>query len=117
MSRALTYKIIGAALILSGLILLVLKASNISAAQQSWDSWASPESGTLWFVGALAVELAFLGARFALGYFVYLRKSVRPVLFYPLVVLTALSGLSGALLAAPVLIFRFWNGGLPEAKI
>ena len=116
MNRALIQKGIGAALILSGLVLLALKISSTSEAQQSWDSWASPESGGMLFVGVLALELAFLVSRFTLGYFVYQSKNMGPWLFYPLAILTAVSGLSGIVLVAAVLALRFWQGGVHAAK-
>jgi len=116
MNRLFIQKGIGAALIFSGLALLVLKVSSIPGAQQSWDSWASPENGTMWFVGVVALELTFLVSRFALGYFVYLGKSTGPWLFYPLAALTAVSGLSGIVLVAAVLVLRFWQGGVHAVK-
>ncbi|MBE7215957.1 hypothetical protein MK852_16185 [Shewanella benthica] len=116
MNRALIQKGIGSALILSGLVLLVLKVSSISDSHQTWDSWASPENGTMWFIGVLVLELVFLASRFILGYFVYLSKNMRPWLIYPLAVLTAVSGLSGIVLVAAVLVLRFWQGGVHTSK-
>jgi hypothetical protein len=116
MNRASIEKGIGAALILSGLVLLILKVSSISQAQQSWDNWASPESGAMWFIGAVVAELTFLAARFTLGYFVYQSKISRAWLFYPLAVLTAVSGLSGIILVAAALALRFLQGEAHAAK-
>ncbi len=116
MSRALIQKGIGGALMLSGLVLLALKVSSISETQQGWDAWASPGSGTLWFIGVLAVELIFLISRFTLGYFVCQSKNIGPWLFYPLAMLTAISGLAGIVLVAAVLALRFWQGGVHAAK-
>ncbi len=116
MNRALIQKGIGVALIVSGLVLLALKISSMSEAQQSWDSWASPESGTMWFIGSLVLELLFLISRFSLGYFTYLGKHVGPWFFYPLAVLTAVSGVTGIVLVAAVLVLRFWQGGVHAAK-
>ncbi|ADZ90926.1 hypothetical protein [Marinomonas mediterranea] len=116
MNRVLIQKGIGAALILSGVALLVLKISSASEAQQSWDFWASPESGGMLFVGAVALELVFLVSRFTLGYFVYQCKNMGPWLFYPLALLTSVSGLSGIVLVAAVLALRFWQGRVHASK-
>jgi hypothetical protein len=66
--------------------------------------------------GVLAVELALLVSRFTLGYFVYKNANMGPWLFYPLAILTAVSGLSGIVLVAAVLALRFWQGGVHAAK-
>jgi len=116
MNRALIQKGIGGALVLSGVVLFVLKVSSTSEARQGWDSWASPESGVMWFVGVLALEVAFLVSRFVLGYFVFQSKNMGPWLFYPLAILNAVSGLSGIVLVAAVLVIRFWQGGVHAVK-
>ncbi|WP_157035570.1 hypothetical protein [Marinobacter psychrophilus] len=116
MNRAMIQKGIGGVLILIGLVLLVLKVSSISETQQGWETWASPGNGALWFTGVLAVELTFLISRFTLGYFVYQSKNIGPWLFYPLAILTTISGLSGIILVTAVLALRFWQGGVHAAK-
>ncbi|MBB3170214.1 hypothetical protein [Simiduia aestuariiviva] len=95
---------------ISVLILLALKLSSLPEARQVADSWAYPESGTLWFLGGLAVELMLLVARFILGYFVYIGRHASPWVFYPLVVLVAVSGFSGLALSVAALALRLWQG-------
>jgi len=102
---------IGVALIISGLILLVLKVLNLGEAREGWNAWASPDSGFLWFLGALTFELVLLGCRLMLGYLLYSGKNISVWSFYPLAVLTALSGLSGIVLVITTLIMRFWPRG------
>lgn len=77
MNRELIQKLIGGALVLSGVVLLVLKVLSISEARESWAAWASPESGMIWLVGALVLELVFLLARFILGYLVFLSGRIK----------------------------------------
>ncbi|SER23251.1 hypothetical protein SAMN05421690_101378 [Nitrosomonas sp. Nm51] len=102
---------IGVALIISGLILLVLKVLNLGEARESWNAWASPDSGFLWLLGALTLELVLLSCRLMLGYLLYRGKNISVWSFYPLAVLTALSGLSGIVLVIATLIMRFWPRG------
>jgi hypothetical protein len=116
MNRELIQKLIGGALVLSGVVLLVLKVLSISEARESWAAWASPEGGMIWFIGALVLELVFLLARFILGYLVFLNGRIKPWLFYPLAAITALSGLSGAALVLAALALRWWRGGSYAAK-
>ncbi len=107
---------IGLALILSGLVLLVLKSVSIPEAQESWDAWSTPNSGTLLFIGAVAAELLLLAARFGLGCFVYTNRELGPWSFYPLVVLVAISGASGIVLVTACLALRFSQGKGHAAK-
>ena len=116
MNRALAQKVIGMALVLSGVILLALKITSIPEAKENWDAWASPGSGTLVFIGVLAAELIFLAARFFLGYIHFKSKHLGPWSFYPLVVFVALSGLSGIILGVASLAIRFWQGQGHAAK-
>jgi small-conductance mechanosensitive channel len=116
MNRALLQKGIGLALILSGVILLALKIMSLPEAKESWDAWASPNSGTLLFIGALVAESLFLVARFFLGYFHLKSKYLGPRVFYPLVVLVALSGLSGIILVVASVALRFGQGQVYAAK-
>ena len=116
MNRALIQKVIGLALVLSGVVLLALKITNIPDAKESWDAWASPNSGTFLFIGVLAAELLFLAARFFLGYIHFKSKHLGPWSFYPLVVFVALSGLSGIILGAASIAIRFWQGQGHAAK-
>ena len=116
MNRVLIHRSVGAALILSGLIIFVLKALSFSDAQKNWDFWASPDSGAIWFVGIVILETVFLVSRITLGYLVYLRKNIGTSLFYPLAVITSVSGLSGILLVVVVLVLRFLQGGVHAAK-
>ncbi len=116
MNRALVQKGIGLALVLSGVVLLALKITSLSDAKESWDAWASPNSGTLLFVGVLAAELLFLASRFFLGYVHLKNKHLGPWSFYPLVVFVALSGLSGIILGVASLAIRFWQGQGHAAK-
>ncbi len=109
MNRALVQKGIGLALVLSGAVLLALKITSIPEAKESWDAWASPNSGTFLFIGVLAAELLLLAARFFLGYVHLKCKDLGPWGFYPLVVFVALSGLSGIILAVASLAIRFWQ--------
>lgn len=109
-------KIIGGTLIFSGVVLLILQVISFSEARESWGVWASPESGAMWFAGALVLELVFLLSRFALGYLVFLNGRITPWLFYPLGALTAVSGLSGIVLVLAALALRFWQGGAYVAK-
>ena len=109
MNRTLVHKVIGQALILSGAVLLALKIMNISEAKESWDAWASPTSGTVFFIGALTAELLFLAARFFLGYVHLKNKDLGPWVFYPLLLFVLLSGLSGIILALASLAILFWQ--------
>lgn len=116
MNRAKIKKGIGVALIISGLILLVLKVSRLGEALEGWNAWASPDSGFLWFLGALTLELVLLGCRLMLGYLLYSGKSISAWSFYPLAVLTAVNGLSGIILVIATLIMRFWPRGSHAAE-
>lgn len=111
MNRELIQQVIGGALVLSGVMLLILKVLSISEAREGWAAWASPESGTMWFIGALVLELVFLSVRFLLGYLLFLNGRIKPWVFYPLAAITALSGLSGAVLVLAALAVRWWRGG------
>ncbi len=104
-------KFIGGALVVSGVVLSVLAVLSIPETRQSWASWAQPEGGVMWFVGALFLELIFLLSRFVLGYLLFLNRRIRPWLFYPLAGITALSGLSGVVLVLAVLALRWWPRG------
>ena len=104
-------KLIGGALVVSGVVLLVLKVLSIPETRQSWAAWAQPESGLMLFVGSLLIELIFLISRFALGYLLFLNRRIRPWFFYPLAAITALSGLSGVVLVIAVLALRLWPRG------
>lgn len=95
----------------SGVVLLVLKVLSIPEARQSWAVWAQPESGMMWFVGASLLELIFLLSRFVLGYLLFLNRSIRAWLFYPLAAITALSGISGVALVLAALALRWWSRG------
>ena len=108
MNRLLIGKVVGACLVLSSLLLLVLKAASIPEARQSWAAFAEPNSGTIFFVVAVTLELLLLAARFTLGYFTYLNKKLSLWLFFPLLLLVALNDLSGIVLASACLILRFW---------
>lgn len=110
MDRALIQKGLGIALILSGLVLLVLKLLSVPEAQQSWDTWAAPDSGTSLFIVALVAESVLLAARFALGFFVYLNIQLGPWLFYTLAVLVAISSITGIILVLVCVLFRFLQG-------
>jgi len=116
MNRAIIKKGIGIALIISGLILLALKVSSLGEAREGWNAWASPDSGFLWFLGALTLELVLLGCRLMLGYLLYSGKNISTWSFYPLAVLTAVSGLSGIILVIATLVMRFWPGGSHAAE-
>lgn len=116
MNRKLIQNLIGGALVLSGIVLLILKVLSISEAREGWAAWAAPESGTVWFIGALVLELVFLLARFLLGYLVFLSGRINPWAFYPLSVITSLSGPSGAALVLAALAVRWWRGGSYLAK-
>lgn len=116
MNRALAQKLIGLALVLSGVVLLALKITSIPEAKENWDAWAFPSSGTLLFIGVLAAELLFLAARFFLGYVHLTGRHLGPWSFYPLVVFVALSGLSGIILGTASLAIRFWQGQGHAAK-
>jgi small-conductance mechanosensitive channel len=116
MNRALVQKLIGLALILSGVVLLALKITSIPEAKENWGAWASQSSGTFLFIGVLAAELLFLAARFLLGYVCLTGKWLGPRGFYPLIVLVALSGLSGIILGVASLAIRFWQGQGYAAK-
>jgi small-conductance mechanosensitive channel len=116
MNRALAQKVIGLALVLSGVVLLVLQITSIPEAKKNWEAWASPSSGTFFFIEVLAAELLFLAARFFLGYVHLTGKHLAPRSFYPLVVFVALSGLSGAVLGVASLAIRFWQGQGHAAK-
>ncbi len=110
MNRVLVQRGIGVALILSGLVLLTLKIISIPESIETANSWAAPESGTAWFIGFLLIELLLLAARFALGYLVYVNQQISPWFFYPSAVLIGVSGLSGIILAASVIVLRFLQG-------
>lgn len=110
MNRELIQQLIGGALLLSGFVLLVLKVLSIPEARESWAAWASPESGTMWFIGTLFLELIFILSRFVLGYLVFLNRRIRPWLFYPHAAITAVSGLSGMALVLAALALRWWPG-------
>lgn len=116
MNRELIQRLIGGALVLSGVVLFVLKVLSIPEARESWAAWASPESGMMWFVGALFLDLIFLLSRLALGYLVFLDRRIRPWLFYPLAAITAISGLSGLALVLAAVVLRWWPGGSYAAK-
>ncbi|WP_147336800.1 hypothetical protein [Pseudomonas abyssi] len=116
MNLALVQKGIGLALVLSGAVLLALKITSIPETKESWDAWASPNSGTFLFIGALAAELLFLAARFFLGYVHLKSKHLGPWGFYPLIVFVALSGLSGIILGVASLAIRIWQGQGYAAK-
>jgi len=107
---------VGVALIASGILLLILKLSDLPEARESWEAWASPKSGAPWFVGALAVEAVLLASRIALGYFVYLGRAIRPWAFFLLVLLTAANGLSGIALAIAALALQYWPRSAHEAE-
>lgn len=117
MNRELIQQLIGGALVVSGFVLLVLKVLSISEIRESWDAWASPEIGTIWFIGALVLELVFLLARLLLGYLVFLNGRIKPWLFYSLAALTALSGLSGAALVLSALALSWWRGSSYAEKL
>lgn len=110
MNRKLVQKGIGLALVLSGVVLLALKITSIPVAKESWGAWASPSSGTFFFIGALTAESLLLAARFFLGYVHLKGKQLGPLGFYPLVVFVALSGVSGVILGLASLATRFWRG-------
>lgn len=110
MNRGLIEKGIGLALVLSGIIILVLKAISIPEAKEGWSSFASPNDGTALLAGVLVIELLFLAARFFLGYIHFQNKHLRPWVFYPIVVIVAISGLSGIILAIGCLASRLWQG-------
>ena len=110
MNRRLVKKGVGLALVLSGVVLLALKITSIPVAKESWDAWASPSSGTSFFIGALTAESLLLAARFFLGYVHLKGKQLGPLGFYPLVVFVALSGVSGVILGLASLATRFWRG-------
>ena len=116
MNRTLAQKVIGLALVLSGLVLLALKITSIPEAKENLDAWAYPGSGTLLFIGVLATELLLLSARFFLGYVHLTGRHLGPWSFYPLVVFIALSGLSGIILGAASVAIRFWQGQGQVAK-
>ncbi len=107
---------VGVALIASGILLLILKLSNVPEARESWEAWASPQSGMPWFVGILAVEAVLLASRIALGYFVYLGKAIRPWAFFLMAFLTAANGLSGLALAVAALALQYWPARAHEAE-
>jgi len=116
MIRVLIQKGIGVALILSGLILLTLKIINIPESIETANAWAAPKSGTTWFIGFLVIEFVLLAARFALGYLVYINQQMSPWLFYPLASLICVSGLSGIILIATVIVLRFLQGHTHATK-
>lgn len=58
----------------------------------------------------LTAELFLLAARFFLGYVHFKCKDLGPWAFYPLLVVVALSGRSGIVLAVASLAIRFWKG-------
>lgn len=109
MSRARIQEGTGLLLILSGIVILILNIMSISEAKESWDAWAYPNSGTYLFIGAMVAEVIFLSSRFFLGYAHFKSKQLGPWVFYPLVVLVALSGLSGIVLGVACLSIRFWQ--------
>jgi hypothetical protein len=109
MNQQLVQKSIGIALILSAIILLVLKLLSLSGAGINIDAWANPENSTLWLIGIVIVELIFIVSRFVLGYVIFKSIRVSVFVFYPLVITTAISGLSGLVLGLVVLYLRLWQ--------
>lgn len=107
---------VGLALILSGVMLLALKIMSLPEAKESWNAWADPSSGTSLLIVMLLAESLFLAARFFLGYILFKSMHLQSWAFYPLVVLLALSGLSGIVLGVACLAIRFWQGQGHAAK-
>lgn len=99
-------RLLGAAFILSGLIVLAVKIAGLPELQAQWQQWAAPESGTGMLVAHIIFDAILLGARLLLGIWLLNDRRIDLVVFYPLALLAALGGVSASALVALAIIHR-----------
>lgn len=85
-----------------------IKIYQLPQTKAGWDQWAAPESGTTMLAMHLLMDSTFLSFRLLLAWYLLRRRTLVLHWFFPLVLLIALSGLSGALVALVVLVHRIW---------
>lgn len=93
-----------------GTVLLegTIKVLQLPETKASWDQWAAPESGATMLALHLILDSVFLSFRLLLAWYLLRRRTLALHWFLPLVLLIALSGLSGAMVGLIALVHRIW---------